>query len=71
MAGCSKLDVETFESLFLRKGYFLGENKLDRVLLSLLHLRDVCLLEEYQGFSYLINEKNFGKKTKQESKLVA
>ncbi|APG77197.1 RNA-dependent RNA polymerase [Hubei narna-like virus 12] len=71
MAGCSELDVETFESLFLKRGYFLGENKLDRVLLSLLHLKDVCLQEEYLGVTYLINRDHFGKKTRQESKLVA
>jgi hypothetical protein len=71
MAGCIELDVETFESLFLKRGYFLGENKLDRVLLSLLHLKDVCLQEEYLGVTYLINREHFGKKTKQESKIVA
>lgn len=50
--------------------YFAGENKLDRVLMSLLHLIDARSLsgkklttfEDYEGFGYLINTQNFAMK---------
>lgn len=67
MSACIELNVLSFEESFLNKSYFSGENKLDRVLLSLLHLIDarssdgkkLSHLEDYEGFTYLINMKNF------------
>jgi hypothetical protein len=70
MSGNIELNIQTFENDFLKKSYFLGENKLDRVLLSLLHLIDarsskrekLSHLEDYKGFTYLINKKSFAMK---------
>lgn len=67
MSGSARLNVFSFEDAFLKKSYFSGENKLDRVLLSLLHLIDaksssgkkLSHLEDYEGFTYLINVKRF------------
>lgn len=62
----AKVDIGSFEDNFLNKSYFLGENKLDHVLLSLLHLidaksidgRKACRVFDYQGFTYLVNVRN-------------
>lgn len=59
---CVGLNIESFEDSFLKKAYFLGENKLDRVLLSLLHQIDECSTEEHEGLTYLVCKKNFKKK---------
>jgi hypothetical protein len=64
------LDIGSFEASLLSKGYFLGENKLDRVLTSLLHLSDarsatgkrVSSMVDFEGDGYLINRPNFEKK---------
>jgi len=63
-------DVPTFEKAFLKKAYFMGENKLDRVLLSLLHLRDVSSIETWKGKTYLYQEKRLSYKIKQTSKSI-
>jgi len=58
------LDIETFEKRFLSKAFFLGENKLDRVLTSLLHLVDCAgsSMEDIGDFSVLLNRENFNRK---------
>lgn len=64
------MNIETFEQAFLKKAYFLGENKLDRVLMSLLHLSDarsaegkvISQMVDYEGRGYLINLRHFAKK---------
>lgn len=55
------LNVETFEGAFFRKAYFLGEHKLDQVLLSLLHLIDAksSIVEDIEGITVITNSKNF------------
>lgn len=58
-AGNVSVGVPPFEEVFLMKAYFMGENRLDRILYSLLHLLDVCVRYEHQGLTYLINRKNF------------
>nr|UJQ92776.1 MAG: putative RNA-dependent RNA polymerase [Narnaviridae sp.] len=57
-AGDVSVDVSTFEDAFLLKAFFLGENRLDRVLYSLLHLLDVCAVYQHRGLTYLINREN-------------
>lgn len=68
-AGVLKLDIgswieKTFEDKFLRKAFFLGENDLDRVLLSLhRHISDgKSSIEDFEGKTILINRVNFEKK---------
>jgi hypothetical protein len=63
-SGVLKLDIETFEKRFLSKAFFLGENKLDRVLTSLLHMIDCAgsSIEDIGDFSVLMNRKNFNRK---------
>jgi len=58
------LNVETFEQAFFKKAYFLGEHKLDRVLMSLLHLLDAksSTIEDIDGLTVLTNRKNFDMK---------
>lgn len=65
-SGVLRLDIESFEQRFLTKAYFLGENKLDRVLTSLLHLTNCAgsSIEdtEFSPFSVLMNKENFSRK---------
>lgn len=39
---CKDVVDHSFESLFFKKGYYLGESKLDQALFSLLHFDEVC-----------------------------
>jgi hypothetical protein len=66
MSGVLELDIETFEKAFLKDAYFLGENKLDRVLMSLLHRLDdgVSSIEDSGGLSFLIDRGNFTRKVR-------
>jgi hypothetical protein len=66
MSGVLELDIESFESALLKDAYFLGENKLDRVLMSLLHRLDdkESSFEDRDGLSFLIDKKNFSKKVR-------
>jgi len=57
------LNIGSFEEVFLQRSYFMGENKLDRVLLSLLRLIDVSpLIEDYQGKTFVLDKVNLEKK---------
>lgn len=64
------LNIGSFEESFLKRAFFAGENKLDLVLLSLLHLINaksssgvtITRIEDYKGLSVLINTQNFAKK---------
>lgn len=65
LSDCIPLNMESFEDTYLKNAFFMGEHKLDRALLSLLHLIDdkSSKIEEYKGRSFLIQKRRFVLKT--------
>jgi len=55
----------SFESLFFKKGYYMGESKLDRALFSLLHFDEVCeTVSLPNGMSQLVDVDSIRRRAK-------
>jgi hypothetical protein len=59
--------TQTFEDIFLKKSFFMGESNLDPALMSLLHLIDDprTKILSFQGLDYLIDQRHLDLKIRQ------